>query len=105
MFQDSLKEVITEAVALAPGEAILSFGRQCQKEGLPYMSARDVEFSLTGPVNWARRTAQVEATANTVQEGHWVIADDVMEKKMKARGQGTLKGQGEPSGPHLVHVM
>ena len=70
IFQDDLKEQITEAVILAPGEAILFFGRQLCKEGLPFGSARDIRFSLTGSVNWAGRLAQVEATVNTVQEGH-----------------------------------
>ena len=37
--------------------------------GLLYDNAHDVEFGLRGPVNWARRTVQVEATVNTVQEG------------------------------------
>ena len=32
-------------------------------------NARDVRFSLTGPVNWASRVAQVEETVNTLQEG------------------------------------
>ena len=83
---------ITKAVVLAPGEAILFFGRCSQREGLPYRSAKDVEFSLRGPVNWAGRTAQMEATANTVQEGDWAIVDAVMEKKTKARGPGCPQG-------------
>ena len=58
MFQDSLEEQITEAVVLALGEAIL----------FPMGNAKDVRFSLTGPINWASRTVQVEDTANTVQE-------------------------------------
>ena len=44
-------------------------------------------FSLTGPVIWARRTVQVELTANSVQEGHQVIVHAVMERT-KGRGQG-----------------
>ena len=47
----------------------------------------------------------MEVTANMVQEGYQAIADTVMEKKMKARGPGAHKGQGELSGPWLVHVM
>ena len=75
MFQDGLKEQITEPVVLAPGEVILLFGRQLHKEGLPYTSARDVGFSLTGPFNWAGRTAQGEVT-----EGHQSFVDTVMRK-------------------------
>ena len=70
MFQDGLKEQITEAVVLVLREAILFFGRRSQKEGLPYTNARDIEFSLTGPNNWAGRTVQVKVTANTVHKGH-----------------------------------
>ena len=88
VFQDGLKEQITKAQVLALGEAILFFGRWLCKEGLAFGSARIVRFSLTGPVNWAGRKAQVEGTVNTVQEGHWAIADAVMEKKMKAKGPG-----------------
>ena len=76
MFQEGLKEQITEAVILAPGKAILFFGRWLCREGLPFGSARDIRFSLTGPVNWAGRMAWVEATVNTVQEGSQAIADE-----------------------------
>ena len=66
MFQDSLEEQIAEAVVLAPGEAILFFGQWSIKEGLPLGNARDVGFSLTGPVNWASRTVHVESTVNNI---------------------------------------
>ena len=80
IFQDDLEEWITKALILAPGEAILFFGRQSCKEGLPFGNARDIRFSLTGSVNWARRLAQVGATVSTFQEDHWAIMDAVMEK-------------------------
>ena len=95
MFQDGLKEWITEPVVLAPREAILFFGRWLHKEGLPFGNERNIRFSLTGPVNWAGRMTQVEATVNTVQVGHQIIADAVMEKKTKARGTGHLQGLGK----------
>ena len=82
------KDYITKAVVLAPGEAILFFGRHSCKEGLLFRNAKDVELGLRGPVNWAGRTAQVEATVNTIQEGHLAIADAIIKKKMKARGHG-----------------
>ena len=48
-----------------------------------------------GPINWAGRTAQIEVTLNTVQEGHPAISDAVVEKRTKARGpagqDGTVK--------------
>ena len=105
MFQDGLQEWITKAVVLAAGEAILFFERWLHKEGLPYTSARDVGFSLTGLINWAGRTAQVEATTNTVQEGHQAIVDTVMEKKTRALACGAPDCWGELSGPQLAPVL
>ena len=96
MFHNGLEEWLTEAVVLAPEEAILFFGRQSCKEGLSYIGARDVGFCLTGPVDGARRT---------VQEGLWAIGDAVMEKKTTARGPGFPKGLGKPSSPQLAPVM
>ena len=95
IFQDHLKEWIPKALILALGEAILFFGRCWHKEGLPFGSAQNIRFSLTGSVNWPGRLAQVEATVNTVQEGCWAIADAVLEKKMKARGPGHPLGMGK----------
>ena len=81
-----------EAVVLALGEAVLLFGRHLLKEGLLCHNEQDTELSLRGLVYWAGRTAQVEATINTIQEGHQAIIDAIMEKKMKARGPGHPKG-------------
>ena len=88
MFQDDIEEWITEAVVLAPGEAILFFGKWSLNEGLPLGDARDVGFCLAGLVNRARREAQVETMISTVQEGHWAFANAIMEKRTKARGPG-----------------
>ena len=82
------RDWITKTVVLAPGEAILFFGRCLYTEGLPYRSTRDVECSLRGPVNWARRTVEVEVTTNTVQVGCQAIVDAVMKNRMKVRGPG-----------------
>ena len=75
MFQEGLEEQNTEAVVLAPGEAILFFGRQSLKEELPLRNTRDVGFSLMGPINWASRTAHVEATIlyQKVAEPLWML--------------------------------
>ena len=78
------EDLITEAVVLSPGEAILFFGRHSRNEGLPYHRARDVEFGLGGPFDWAGRPTQIEALIKTVQEGHCTIVKAVEEKKMKA---------------------
>ena len=36
--------------------------------------------------NWAGKPGQIEATINTMQEGHWAIVNAVVEKRTKARG-------------------
>ena len=87
MFMDGLEQ-ITEAVVLVQGETILFFGWWSHKEGLPLGNARDAGFSLTAPVNLARRMVQVEVTVNTIKEGCWAIADAVVEKRTKAKGPG-----------------
>ena len=51
-------------------------------------NARDIGFSLKGPISWAGGAAQVEVTLNTVQEGCPAIADAIVEKRTKARGPG-----------------
>ena len=78
---------------LAHGEATLFFRRQSLKEGLPHREARDIAFSMAGPVIWARRQAQVKMAVSTVQEGHWTIADAVVEKRTKAQGPGDPQGK------------
>ena len=55
-------------------------------------TARDIRFSLTGPINWAGTTTQVEVIINSVQKGHQVILDAVVEKRTKARGPGHPHG-------------
>ena len=86
------RDFITEAVVLALGEAVLFFGRHLYKKGFLYRNAKDVELGLRGPVNSAGRTAQVEVTVNTIQEGSRAIADAIMEKEMIARGPGHPSG-------------
>ena len=88
-----LDNSITEAVVLSPGKAILFFSRCSKNEGLPYCKARDVEFGLGGPFNWARRSVQIEASRKNVQEGHHAILKAVVEKMMKARRPGWLHGK------------
>ena len=61
---------ITETVVLVREKAILFFGRCLLRKGFLYSNAQYVELGFRGPVNWAGRTVQVEATINTVQEGH-----------------------------------
>ena len=75
-------------MVLTPGEAMLFFGRQSLKEGIPHGKARDAAFSLAGPVIWAGRGAQVKVRVHMVEESHQSIADAVVEKRMKAQGPG-----------------
>ena len=78
LFQDGLEERITEAVVLAPREAILFFTWWFHKEVLYLGDTRDVGFHLGIPVNWTRREAQVEMMVSTVQEGHQTITQTVV---------------------------
>ena len=56
-------------------------------------NARDIRFSLTGPVDWAGKPVQIEVTVNAVQEGCQAIADAVVEKRRtKAREPGCPQG-------------
>ena len=86
------RDHITEAVVLAPGEAILFFGRCLCNGGLLYCDAQDIDHGLRCSVMWTGRTAQVEVTANTIQEGHRAIVNAVLETKMNARGPGHPQG-------------
>ena len=106
IFQDACPgDQITEAIVLAPGEAVLFFGRCSLQLGLLCNNVWDVEVSFCGPVNWGGRTVQVDTTINTMQEGCQAIADAVMEKKMKTRDLSTPKGQGDPPSPQLPPMM
>ena len=102
MFQDCFEEWITEAVVLAPGEAIWFFRWQLLKEGLPLGDTRDFGFHSGSPVNWARREAQVETMVSTVQEGHHTIT----KKRTKARGsecpQGIMKTNWAPAAAYNI---
>ena len=83
----------TKAIVLSPGDTILFFSRHSKNEGLPYHKARDVEFGLGGLLNWAGRSAQMEALRKTVQKGCHAILKVVVEKKTKARGPGQPCGK------------
>ena len=82
------EDQVTEAMVLSPGEAILFFSRCSKNKELPYHRARNIEFGLGGPFNWAWRPAQIEALKTSMQEGHHTITKAVVERKMKARGPG-----------------
>ena len=60
------RDHITEAVILAPGEAILFFRRCSQNGGLLYCDTQDIEHGLMGSITWVRRTVQVEVTVNII---------------------------------------
>ena len=62
------RDCITEALVLAPEEEILFFRRCSCNQGPLYGNAQGTEHSLMGSITWAWRTAQVEATVNTVRK-------------------------------------
>ena len=74
-----LEDQITKTMVLSPGESILFFSRCFRNEALPYHRARNVEFGLGGPLNWARRPAQIDTLRETVQEGCCTIIKAVVE--------------------------
>ena len=63
-----LRNWITEAVVLSLEEDILFFERCSQNEDLLYQKAKDIEFSLGGPFNLARKLAQIGASVKTMQK-------------------------------------
>ena len=73
-------------MVLVPKKAVLFFGQQSLKEGLPLDDASDVGFCLVGPVNWAGREAQVETMVSSVQEGCQAIADAIKGNRTMAQG-------------------
>ena len=79
---------ITNAVVLAPGEAILFFGRHSFMEGLLYRYAQDIKVGLRDPVSWTGKNAWVKVTMHTKQEGYQATVYTITEKKMQARGPG-----------------
>ena len=82
------EDEITKAIFLSPGDAILFFGRCSKNEGLPHCRARNIDFGLGVPFNWARRSVQIEALRKSKQEGCCAILEAVVEKKIKTRGTG-----------------
>ena len=83
------KDWKTEAIVLSLDEAILFFGRCSCNRWLLYRKVKDTELGLRGLFNWARKPVQIEATINTMQEGHQAIADAVMEWELRSGGQDT----------------
>ena len=80
-----LQDQIADAVVLSPGEAILFYSRHSRNEDLPNRRARNIEFGLGGPFNWAGRPTQIEALNKTMQEGCCTTIKAVVEKKTKDR--------------------
>ena len=98
------EDQITKAMVLSPGETILFFGRCSRNEGLPYCRARNIEFGLGGPFNWARRSTQIEASRKIVQGCQHTIIEAVVEKKTKAREPGQPWGKAKyPTSPAAAY--
>ena len=62
---------LTKAAVMAPGRAILVYGRHLLGEGLPHGEARDTAFLLTGVVTWFGIPAYLATDPMTIQEGQW----------------------------------
>ena len=103
--RDGLKEWITKAVVLALREAILFFGRQLHKWGLPYMSARDIGFSFTGPVKLGQENSTTGSDCKCCARRLSSYCRSCHEEDKVWGGQGIPKGWGKPSCPQLVPVM
>ena len=70
--EDMLREAragLTEAVVIAPGRAILFYGRRSMGEGLKADEARDAVFLFTGTGTWVGKSAYLTADPMTLQEG------------------------------------
>ena len=89
--EDILQEAragLTEAVVTGPGKAILFYGRCLMGEGLNADEVRDATFLLTGAGMWIRKSAYLTANPMTIQEGKRVIAQAILDNRVKARGPG-----------------
>ena len=89
--EDMLREAragLTEAVVTSPRRAILFYGRHSMGEGLRVDEARDATFLLTRAGTWVGKSAYLTADPMTIQEGKRVIAQAVLDNRVKARGPG-----------------
>ena len=87
--EDMLQETragLTEAVVIAPGGAILFYGRRSMGEGLKADEARDAAFLLTGAGTWVGKLAYLTANPMTLQEGKRAIVHAVSDQGVKVRG-------------------
>ena len=57
-------------------------------EGLRVDEARDAKFLLTGAGMWVGKSAYLTADPMTIQEGKRVIAQAVLDNRVKVRGPG-----------------
>ena len=89
--EDMLREAragLIEAVVIGTGRAILFYGRHSIGEGLKADKARDPAFLLTGAGTWVGKSAYLTANPMTIQEGRRVIAQAILDNRVKARGPG-----------------
>ena len=79
---------LTEVVVISPGRAILFYRRHLMGEGLKAGEARDATFLLTGAGMWVGKSAYLTTNPMTIQEGKRVIAQAVLDNRVKAREPG-----------------
>ena len=65
------RTVLTKAVVMGPGRAVLFYGRHSLGEGLSPSESRDTAFLLTGVGTWVGKPAYLAADTLTIQEGQW----------------------------------
>ena len=79
---------LTEAVVIGPDWAVLFYGRHSMGEGLMVDEARDATFLFTGAGTWVGKLAYLATNPMTIQEGKRVIAQAILDNRVKARGLG-----------------
>ena len=82
--------VLTKAIVMDPGRAVLFYGRWSLGEGLSLGEARDAAFTLTGAGTWVGKPPYLATDPLTIQEGQWTIAQAITECWIEIRGPGWL---------------
>ena len=82
------RTLVTEAVVIGPGRAVLFYGRHSMGEGLTRDKARDATFLFTGAGTWVGKSAYLTADPMTIQEDRRAIAQAVSDCQVKVRGPG-----------------
>ena len=74
---------LIKAVVTSPGRAVLFYGRCSMGEGMTIDEARHAAFLLTGAGTQVGKSAYLAADPMTIQEGKRVIAQAIMDHRVK----------------------